>query len=327
MDPNKAFNSGGLQRGYSPTPGLQVTSNPTNMDVNSVTYGGNTLGGTTNIPSGPSAADLADAKQQANIMGQITSGRQNIGTTATESAQSGYNTQQANIMDFINSAQNTQTGIDQSRKNTALSKVQGDNDIMSMINRGINSGGVMLANRNAVNSGATGQIARAYGELGNREAQGLNNQFELENQGIDQEQTSLYNSFDEQERKTNEFKIATADSIATQARQDLAMLNEQAIGADLGTQFEINQEKQRIRQGAMAKLGELDSILSSERAKFQPVNRNAAMGAARGMAAEGQSTPQQFDVNTSAAPISGGQSLAGANVPTYSNAYLKRREV
>lgn len=260
------------------------------------------------------------------LTGEITQNKDNIVNSAGMSREAQFNQGRSSILDFIDDAKLTQEGIDQKRKNAQFSLQAGKGDIMEMVGRGIRSGGVMLANKNAASSGAAGQIARAYGELGNRENRDVNNQFELENQGIDLEQNNLTTGFDKQKRKIDEFKISQTDNIVNKAKADLAALDAQRIGASLPELFQIDQIAQEIKDATMARLGELDTLLQTKRAEVNPISRQQVLAGANQMRTAGTGGPQMFDFNTNAPDIrTAGPSVAGAELPIYSNLALNRR--
>jgi len=262
-----------------------------------------------------------------NQINALNTGKNNVYNTGIAGGEAGYTTGRGSILDFIDSARRTQTGIDTGRANVAYSQKTGADAIEGMVGRGIQSGGVMLANKNAASSGAAGQIARAYGELGNREMAGLSGQAALENQDLTMQQNDLTNSFGTQKRKIDEFKAKTINDIATTAEADLTALETQRLKSDLPTQFAIDAEIARIKEGVTAKLGELDSLLSTEQSKINPMT--GAQVAAKGyqMAESGQGGPQMFNFNTNAAPMSfsTGGNVGGASAPVYSNAFSKNK--
>lgn len=259
-------------------------------------------------------------------VGEINQGKQSVLDSANMSRDAQFNTGRSSILDFIGGARQQQDTIDQKRANAQFSLQEGKGDIMDMVGRGIRSGGVMLANKNAASSGAAGQIARAYGELGNREARDVGNQFALENQGIDLEQNNLATGFETQKRKIDEFKISNTDNIVNSAKADLQALEARRIGASLPELFQIDQLTQQIKDATMAKLGELDSLLQSERAKINPMDNQQVMAKANDMRTAGTGGPQMFNFNTNAANVqTTGAPIAGAELPIYSNLALNRR--
>lgn len=276
-------------------------------------------------PVDPFAQYGGKAAYDAKV-GEINTGKSNALNSATASQDASLRGGRSNILDFIGGATTKQQGIDQSRANAQFSLQEGKGDIMDMVGRGVRSGGVMLANKNAGSSGAAGQIARAYGELGNREARDVGNQFALENQGIDLQQNELNTGFDTQKRKIDEFKVGQAEEIAGTARNALAALEATRMGASLPQLFAIDQEVQAIKDATMAKLGELDSLLQTERGKINPAGQQQTMAKANEMRTAGTGGPQMFNFNTNAAQMqNAGPSVAGAELPIYSNMALNRR--
>lgn len=259
-------------------------------------------------------------------VGEFNQNKDSILDSANMSRRALFNQGRSSILDFIDDAKLTQQGIDQKRANAQFSLQEGKSDIMDMVGRGIRSGGVMLANKNAASSGAAGQIARAYGELGNREARDVGNQFELENQGINVEQQGLATNFEKQRRKIDEFKVNQTDSIVNSAKADLQALEARRIGASLPELFQIDQLTQQIKDATMAKLGELDGLLQTERAKINPMSKQQVLAKANQMRTAGTGGPQMFDFNTNAANMqTTGAPIAGAELPIYSNLALNRR--
>ncbi len=276
-------------------------------------------------PVDPFAQYGGKAAYDAKV-GEINTGKSNALNSAAASQDASLRGGRSNILDFIGGATTKQQGIDQSRANAQFSLQEGKGDIMDMVGRGVRSGGVMLANKNAGSSGAAGQIARAYGELGNREARDVGNQFALENQGIDLQQNELNTGFDTQKRKIDEFKVGQAEEIAGTARNALAALEATRMGASLPQLFAIDQEVQAIKDATMAKLGELDSLLQTERGKINPAGQQQTMAKANEMRTAGTGGPQMFNFNTNAAQMqNAGPSVAGAELPIYSNMALNRR--
>jgi len=319
---NFNYPTSGYGPSYSPATPMDYNPNPT--------YSSFTTAGESAPAQAPAYVDpYAQWGGQAaydSLIGEIGMGKRNAISSADASRDAAFRGGRSSILDYIDDLKLSQQGIDQKRANAQFSQYEGKGDITEMVGRGIRSGGVMLANKNAGSSGAAGQIARAYGELGNREVKDVNNQFELENQGIDLEQQGLATAGEKQKRKIDEFKIGQSEEIATTARNSLAALEAQRVGASLPEQFQIDQEVQAIKDATMAKLGELDTLLATERGKINPIGRQQVMAKANKMRTAGTGGPQMFNFNTNAPDMSmGGPSLAGAEVPTYSNIALNKR--
>lgn len=322
-----ADNSGLGYLYFDPAQGKFVSSNPSQDPTANPNPTRSTFDSSGNRVAAPDPfAQYGGRAAYDAQVGEINTGKSNALNSATASQDASLRSGRSSILDFIGGAQTKQQGIDQSRANAQFSLQEGKGDIMDMVGRGVRSGGVMLANKNAGSSGAAGQIARAYGELGNREARDVGNQFALENQGIDLQQNELNTGFDTQKRKIDEFKVGQAEEIAGTARNALAALEATRMGASLPQLFAIDQEVQSIKDATMAKLGELDSLLQTERSKINPAGQQQTMAKANEMRTAGTGGPQMFNFNTNAAQMqNAGPSVAGAELPIYSNMALNRR--
>lgn len=136
-------------------------------------------GGGSYDPAAAAAAAAQAAATQA-ARNSFNSGRTNIYDSARGAVQGTIGSQRNNILDFVDSLRNSQQGIDQGRIKAQLGKDRATTGIMGMVGRGIQSGATMLANRNAGDSSASGAIAKAYGDLGNRQQSDVNNQFGMQ---------------------------------------------------------------------------------------------------------------------------------------------------
>lgn len=278
--------------------------------------------------AGPTAADIAAQQARQNSINRFQTAGSQARQSGVEQMDSSLGQQRGSILDYFTGAGRTLQGLNQRRTNAEMSLRQGGRDIMGMVGRGIQSGNVMLANKNASSSSAKGQLAKAYGQMGNREQGKLQNQYGLENQDINMQQ----GQFDEDVntfagRKLDEWKNTQADTIANQVRNALATLDAQAQGADLGSLFQIEQEKQAIKAQALSKFGELDNLVATERAKLTPLDTQGARGQAVQNEQLGQSAPQMFDFNTQAETARPQGQQTGPAL--YSNTFIpqKRRGV
>lgn len=272
------------------------------------------------------AAEAARIRQESINNFQTQAG--NVRTSAGEQIGSSLGQQRGSILDYFTGAGRTLQGLNQRRTNAEMSRNAGMRDIMGMVGRGVKSGGVMLANKNAASSSAAGQMARAYGEMGNRENQKVQNQYGLEQQDINTQQTQFNEDVNTYSgRKLDEWKQTQAQSIADTVRNALADLDLAARNADLGTLFEIEKERQSIKDQAMQRFGELDNLVAQERSKLSPLDTAGARSQAVANEQLGQSTPQMFNFNAQA-PVAQ-QQFGGANgnIPLYSFIQQKRRGV
>ena len=310
----------------------QGAPSPLYFDTNTNSIAGNdglTAQGNPYNPTGPSQQDIQaqqEAQARQNNTNIIQGQAGDVRTSATDQINSSSGQQRGSILDYFTGAGRTQQGLNQRMTNAEMSKNAGGRDVMSMVGRGVRSGMTMLSNKNAGSSSAAGQIAQAYGDLGNRENQKINNQYGLEQQDIGTQQMNFnedVNTF--KGRKLDEWKTGQADSISNSVRDALANLNAAAQGADLGTLFQIEQEKQNVKAQALAKFGELDNLVATESAKLNPLDTMGARSQANSNEREGMTAPQMFDFNDNA-EVAQSQFGGASNGPMlYSNMPSQRR--
>lgn len=216
-----------------------------------------------------------------SYMNHFNTGKQNVQSGVNDAIGTSRTGLQRGILDFVDTLRDSQRQIDTSATNNELAKMQGVQGVQGMVGRGIKSGGVMLANKNAGDSSAASALARAYGDLGQRELGKVGNQYEMANRGIQDAQTSL----EEQKntyvnRKFGEGKEDSINNIVNAAAEQLAQLDAYAADKSLPERIAIDQEKARIRAQATADLQGLDQYLreqtGSVQASSQDVRRQQA---------------------------------------------------
>lgn len=245
--------------------------------------------------------------QLGTIFGSSTEAARNAGL-GVDTAVKQYGLQQRQAQNAIN-----QKGI----QNEA-SRRSGQQDILGMVGRGIESGGRILANKNAGTSSATGEIARAYGNIGQREMSKVGNQYELANQGINQEQQALREQQDLYKNtvfQNNKEQIVS--SIVSSAQSQLAELDTALRGASLPDRIAIEQEKNKIRDAARGELAKFDSMLASEIASAKATSAEENRSKALELANMGQAPAGQFDYSTEAPVGFQGPGPAGGNLPIF----------
>lgn len=282
--------------------------------------------GITVVDSVQDRANREAAAARQSRINQYGTAAGDIRRSAQDQMGSSLNQQRGSILDYFQGdVLSNQNALNTRRTNAEMSRNAGSRDIMGMVGRGIQGGNVMLANKNASSSSAKGQIARAYGQLGNQENVKLQGGYASELQDIGDQQGQLdtqVNTF--ATRKMDEWKATQADFIANSVRDQLAQLNMAAQGADLGTLFQIEQEKQTIKDQAMQKFSELDGIIAAERAKITPLSVEGARGKAMQNEQLGQGAPQMFDFNSQVAAPQMRQA-SQADVPLYSSQFIQQR--
>lgn len=189
--------------------------------------------------------------------------KQGIFDTANEAVDSSGRSLNSSILDFLGSYKQGQNTINEKAITADQAKITGGRDILSMVGRGIRSAGVNLANKNASDSSATEGVARAYGDVGQREMNKVGGQYADAQRGIATDQQNLADSAALFNRKYEDNKVGAVEGIVSSARNSLAALDAAIADASLPQRIQIEQEKERIRGDALGKLSQYDQVLSS----------------------------------------------------------------
>lgn len=225
--------------------------------------------------------------QEQNIYGSSQDAAKNYGL--------GYGN---NILDFLDSITLGQQGIDNRGVQAELAKTQGGADVNSMVGRSIRSGNVMLSNRNASDSSASEAIARAYGDIGNRELAKIGNQYGLEQNAIGQLQQQMGMQIKSGQRKFETEKNQAVNNIVLDARGKLASLDAAMVDASMPDRINLEAAKERVRREALAELQKYDSKLSGGLSKIAPTSADARRLEAARLGGLGTPTSNPFDYLT-----------------------------
>ena len=241
------------------------------------------------------------------------------GQTAYNNLRSGFNNQKSGILSSANTAADNsatsyknsildwayglnkvQQGINNKGVNAEMAKSQGTQGVLGMVGRGIRSGGVTLANKNAGDSSAAQAIANAYGDVGRRAQSSVNNQYgqEINQIGLDQADLEAQRSLGL--GKFNDQKNQTVNSIVAEAEQSLSALDAQIANASLPDRIAIEQEKQNIRNSAMSKLQAYDAMLAQKNAEIRGSSAEERRTEAQRLAQQGQASNLDFNYTTEA---------------------------
>jgi hypothetical protein len=204
----------------------------------------------------------------------------------------------ANIQDFLDSLHTGQRNINERGIQNELAKKQGSMSIMDMISRGIRSGGVMLANMNASDSSAAELLAKAYGNLGQRELGKVGNQYDLENRNIGMAQDDFNTNRASGLRKLDVGKNDAINSIVTDARNKLAQLDADMANASLPDKIDIEQRKNDIKGQVLNTLSQYDQKLASGASAVNPSSTDDRRRTATELANSGVAATNPFDVTT-----------------------------
>lgn len=303
----------------SSNPSQDPTANP-NPGKSTFDANGNRVGAATDPYAqygGKGAYDLLQSGFNTQKQGIFDSANMAMDTAAGK-----YN---RSILDFLDSARLGQQGIDQQGAENELAKMQGSNDILGMVGRGMRSSGVMLSNKNASDSSATERIAQLYGDIGQREMSKVGNQYELGKQDVQQ----LQDTFNVQQasgmRNLQGSKEETVNTIVSEVGQSLSALDAKMVEASMPERIALEQEKARIKADAISKLQVYDQQLTSGMQSMGPQNEDARRQKAGEMMRAGTNLGSgMFDYTTEAPAVMQGGAPAGGNFPLFT--IPRRRE-
>lgn len=197
------------------------------------------------------------------------------------------------ILSFLDQLRLGQAGIDNQAVNNELALRQGRQGVSGMVGRGIRSGGVLLANKNAGDSSAAQAIARAYGDVGRRQLSSIGNQYALQNRNISQAQDAFNVN---RTGKVRDFKGSKTDlinGIVSDARSSLASIDAEMSGLSLPDKINAEQDKEKVRQDALEKLAYLDSKLG-QADDILPTSLEQRRSAALGLSNAGEAATDAF---------------------------------
>lgn len=250
-----------------------------------------TQGGGYNDPFAKYGGKAAYDKKRAGIATQ----RSNISKTAREAAANAGLGLRGSILDFVDSIRKGQRSVENRAIENELARMQGQSSVTGMVGRGIRSGGVVLANKNAGDSSAREAITRAYGDLGRREMSGIGQQYELGNKEVSDLQLDLNEQRAAGIRNIKLNKQQIVNNIVMDARSRLAALDAAVVDADLPDRIAIEQEKDAIKRQALETLAGYDRLLSEQVGRIRagrPENRRAS---AAELSAKGVAPEDTFD--------------------------------
>lgn len=251
------------------------------------------------------------------LMSGFDTQKSNIFGTSKEAAENAAIGRQSSILDFIESLRTGQRGIDERGIQNELAKRQGTASILDMVGRGVRQGGTMLAGKNAMDSSAAEGIARAYGDIGQRELSTIGNQYELENRNIGIEQEDFNTGRATGLRKFDEGKTQTVNNIVAEARNSLAALDAAMVEADVPTRVQIEQEKNRIKQEALTILSQYDQQLAQGAQGVQATGVDERRRTAADLANRGVASANPFEFNTQAPAAFAGTGPFASELPLF----------
>lgn len=293
-----------------------VPSLPTTFHQEATGQAGAVLGGSATYD--PNAAAQAAARSAASQA--YGTQKNNIFSTATEAIGNAGKGIGNNILNYLSQLRNQQQGIDQQGVEAELARKQGLTGILGMVGRGVKSAGVALSQRGAGGaSSAADAIARAYGQLGQRQASDVGNQYGLAQDNIATAQKNLSSDEDLYRQNFAYSKEQTINGIVSSARQQLASLDAAIAGASLPERINIEQEKQRIQSQAEQALSQYDTQLNQGISGVRAAGTEANRAKAFQLANSGTAAANPFQLTTSAPGQFQGTGPFNSELPLFTN--------
>ncbi len=263
----------------------------------------------------PTAA--ATAAANANKLAAFNTQDQQALNTAGSSGDAAARSYGSSILDYLGGAQQTQNGINQEGTQAELSKQQASRSILDFVNHGIQSGGVMLGNKNASTSSAAEALARAYSTLGAHQQAQVGTQYAQDENKIGTEQTNLGIANATQGRHNEEYKANAVGGIVSAAQTAIANVKSNMQYASLPDQINMQQQIAQIQAEATAKLNALDHTFSEGVAAINPTDTNTRAGAAQNLALAGTAAGNPYQLTTQAPATFQGGAPAGGDLPIF----------
>lgn len=204
-------------------------------------------------------AGQAQAAQRADIERGVRTSQTGYRDAATQQATDVRNKYQNDTQKWLATLQNTQDEINSGLANNALNLRRSMGNIASGIRQGIKSGGVQLANMNAVDSGAAEAMARAYATMGNQQAGDANNEAALAANEFGTQQVKLNRDRDEGVAGFDREREAELSRIRGDLHNKLAALDAEAAGKGVNGVVDMNIVNAVVNQ-AVAQLAAVDNI-------------------------------------------------------------------
>ena len=204
-------------------------------------------------------AGQAQAAQRADIERGVRTSQAGYRDAATQQATDVRNKYQNDTQKWLATLQNTQDEINSGLANNALNLRRSMSNIASGIRQGIKSGGVQLANMNAVDSGAAEAMARAYATMGNQQAGDANNEAALAANELNTQQVKLNRDREEGIAGFDREREAELSRIRGDLHNKLAALDAEAASKGVNGVVDMNIVNAVVNQ-AVAQLAAVDNI-------------------------------------------------------------------
>jgi hypothetical protein len=277
---------------------------PTQMGLREISdpalSGGGYAGGSS-ASSGPKQSEINQSRDNTVSGGQTT--------LANKGSEYSGNQQK-----FVNDITDSQNTINTGKATNALNLRRSMSSIAGGVRQGLRSGGVMLANMGASDSGAAQAMADAYGKEGNSQASDANNQAMLQDEQLNTQQVKLNRDKEQGIGNFQTWKDTQTNTIKQGLLADLGTLNQQAASAGLAG-VDLNQVNDLVNT-ALAQMAAIDARTAGQLGGVRGSTAEEANARAIEMDKAGQAGGNPFATGgvDLFQPAGGGQELQGAPI-------------
>lgn len=294
LDYNKAMGSGGL-----------------------TTDGTATLGASTTAPAPDPYAQWGGQANYNSLGTQFNANADNLRSSAGSSAGTNATGYGNAVTDYLHKLGVGQQYLDDRGTQAELAKSQANQGIMGMVGRGIQSGGIALAGRNAADGSASEAIARAYGDLGHRQMNSVGNQYAQteHNIGVDQNNFNYDKTFNA--KRLSDEEAASTQGIVQNAQSRINDINNWAAGQSLPQRLNAQQEIAQIQTQISGLVDPQNQRLNSGVAGVNAHTTDQNRAAANDLAHAGTSATNPFDFQSSGPAQFNNTGVAPGSLPIY----------
>lgn len=249
------------------------------------------------------------APNTQSLIDQFNTGLGGVRGGADDAYNAEYTTEHNKGQGLIDSIMTGQKGINTSRENNELNRLNGIQDILGFVRNGLQSGASRLAQMNASDSSGNEALARAYNRVGAGRSNSINNQAVIAGRNIDTNQDALDLQRTRGLSDISDIRNLFTSNTRSSLRDKVTQLNQQAIGAGIGNRVGGGEVDSLIGSGA-SKLAPIDSWIQSQLSGIGPQSNDVTHANAMKLQSTGFNTGNPFSTGLP----NGGQQVQGPMV-------------
>jgi hypothetical protein len=303
------FTLGGSPNQAPPNPNIEPIDPRTGLQAPLLPGGTTSATGGAAVATGPTAAQIAKANADAAARAGLAQRQTGIQAAGDVSARDTGNTFENNNRNFLTTYDTGVNTINNDRATNALNLRRSMAAIANGVRTGLRSGGVSLANMNALDSGAAEALARAWATMGNGQAGDANNQAAVKGMEIDTNLANLNRTRDDTIAGFNQYRDTETGRLGADLGTKLGGLGAEGAGVGFGADMGI---RDRIVAGLVARLNQIDADRNARLASIHAIDPNEAAAKAVEMDTAGVagSSPFAIDAVQTSAPAGVGADIS-----------------